>query len=184
MIKRNDKGQFIKENHISTEFKKGNPPPKHKKGCKCFRCSHLPWNKNKKMSKDFIEKVRQRNLNMPKVVRKKIRNTLKKLWQNPEYKKQMRRVHLGQRQPEFDKSSSWKGDKVGYRALHNWVEKVLGKPKVCQNCGKICTTRNSIHWANKTGKYLRDISDWLRLCVKCHKKHDKFLSSLNPPNSP
>lgn len=29
-------------------FKKGNPPPKHKVKCRCFRCSRIPWNKNTK----------------------------------------------------------------------------------------------------------------------------------------
>ena len=28
------------------------------------------------------------------------------------------------------------------------------------------------HWANVSGKYLRDISDWIQLCVKCHKQFD------------
>ncbi|KKL68010.1 hypothetical protein LCGC14_2129280 [marine sediment metagenome] len=32
-----------------TSFKRGNPPPKHKTGCKCFRCSGISWNKGKKL---------------------------------------------------------------------------------------------------------------------------------------
>lgn len=30
-----------------------------------------------------------------------------------------------------------------------------------------------MHWANISGKYLRDITDWVRLCVSCHKYFDK-----------
>lgn len=28
-------------------------------------------------------------------------------------------------------------------------------------------------WANISGEYLRIVSDWKQLCVKCHKKFDK-----------
>jgi len=34
-------------------------------------------------------------------------------------------------------------------------------------------TGKKIHWANKSGEYLRDKDDWIRLCCKCHKKYDK-----------
>jgi len=30
---------------VKSEFKKGNPPPKHKFNCSCFRCSGKAWNK-------------------------------------------------------------------------------------------------------------------------------------------
>lgn len=53
-----------------------------------------------------------------------------------------------------------------YRAIHNWVEVRLGKPMECENCGD--TSRSRYHWANISGKYLRDITDWVRLCVTCH----------------
>ena len=38
-------------------FKKGDKPLKHKDGCKCFRCSKKVWNKGKKMSEDFKQKI-------------------------------------------------------------------------------------------------------------------------------
>lgn len=28
------------------------------------------------------------------------------------------------------------------------------------------------HWANKSHKYKRELTDWISLCVKCHKKYD------------
>ena len=71
-----------------------------------------------------------------------------------------------------EKGGNWKGDKVGYRALHNWVHKKLGKPQKCEFCGKEKTTPKSIHWANLSRKYLREISDWISLCAKCHKQYD------------
>lgn len=67
---------------------------------------------------------------------------------------------------------SWKGDEVGYRALHDWVKRRLGKAIRCKMCNKQ-GKRHEIHWANRTGKYKRDIKNWVSLCAKCHKKFDK-----------
>jgi hypothetical protein len=76
---------------------------------------------------------------------------------------------------EFKKGmrpKSWKGENVGYCSLHQWVYYHLGQSMQCEHCGKIETNRYKIHWANKSGKYLRDLSDWLRLCFACHRKYD------------
>lgn len=69
----------------------------------------------------------------------------------------------------------WKGDKAGYRALHIWIVRRLGKAKKCEKCGKEITSPKSIQWANKDHKYRRNLTDWISLCVKCHKKFDKKL---------
>ncbi len=75
-----------------------------------------------------------------------------------------------------DKNSCWwKGDTVGYSALHKWVIKHLGQPDTCEHCGKkgYKTGRSwNIQWANKDHKYKRILTAWLRLCVKCHKEYD------------
>jgi hypothetical protein len=73
--------------------------------------------------------------------------------------------------PRGEKHWNWKGNEVDYRALHYWVERRLGKPQCCDLCGTI--ERKKYHWANKSGKYKRDINDWIRVCVKCHKNYDK-----------
>lgn len=64
----------------------------------------------------------------------------------------------------------WKGNDVGYTGIHAWVARRYGKPKECVHCGK---TEGRLEWANKTGKYLRNIKDWLQLCHKCHIRYDK-----------
>ncbi len=64
----------------------------------------------------------------------------------------------------------WKGDRAGYSALHKWVQRYFGKVGTCEFCG----VKRVTEWANKTGKYLRDRADWLELCIKCHRKYDKF----------
>ena len=82
----------------------------------------------------------------------------------------LRRSHLG----KFDeKAARWLGDKVGYDGLHDWVYRKLGSPMSCEECKKKCKNNYQIHWANKSGKYKRDIKDWIRLCVACHFKKDQ-----------
>lgn len=66
----------------------------------------------------------------------------------------------------------WKGENVGYRALHNWVERLLGKPSVCSVCKDNTKAHRQYHWANLSGKYYRDISDWARMCASCHCRYD------------
>ncbi len=68
----------------------------------------------------------------------------------------------------------WKGDKVKYNGLHMWVKSKLGRPKKCEHCKKTTNNPYNIHWANKSGEYKRDLSDWIRLCALCHKKYDKL----------
>lgn len=68
----------------------------------------------------------------------------------------------------------WVGNNVSYRALHKWVEFRLGRALdgACEHCGFTSDKHHSIHWANVSGKYLRELSDWIRLCVKCHGAYD------------
>lgn len=65
----------------------------------------------------------------------------------------------------------WKGDKVSYSGLHYWLIRRLGSPKVCDRCGTL--TAKKYEWANKSGKYKRDVTDWVRLCTRCHRIFDK-----------
>jgi len=68
--------------------------------------------------------------------------------------------------------SNWKGEKASYVAHHQWVRRYLGKPQKCEHCK---TTANRMyHWANVSGEYFRELSDWVRLCVPCHSKHDRM----------
>lgn len=66
----------------------------------------------------------------------------------------------------------WRGDKVSYSGLHKWVNKHKGRPSTCEHCGRTGLTGKQIHWANKSKRYLRNLSDWIRLCSTCHGKYD------------
>lgn len=87
--------------------------------------------------------------------------------------------HWFGRDVKGDKNPSWKGDKVGYRGLHYWVEQKLGKPNFCEKCRNGKLKNRQYQWANISGKYLRVTTDWKRLCVKCHKAFDKNRTKKN-----
>lgn len=78
-------------------------------------------------------------------------------------------------QVQGEKNHQWKGDKVSYRSLHKWVERYLGKPSKCEQCGTDNLSGRKIHWSNVSGAYRRELNDWQRLCAKCHKAYDKQL---------
>lgn len=77
--------------------------------------------------------------------------------------------------PKGEKNYNWRGKNIPYRTLHAWVRRRLGRPGTCQFCGKTGLWGKQINWANKDHKYKRNLTDWLRLCVKCHKNYDKEL---------
>lgn len=77
---------------------------------------------------------------------------------------------LGELNPNFgEKGSWWKGDEVGYNALHNRIRKTKPKPELCELCGE----KKQLDLSNISGKYLIDIADYQYICRLCHKKYDK-----------
>lgn len=72
--------------------------------------------------------------------------------------------------PEQKKLRRFSGTLSEYKALHYWVGQQLGKPSLCRHCGT--TSAKRFEWANISGKYLKDVEDWVRLCKKCHCKMD------------
>lgn len=73
---------------------------------------------------------------------------------------------------------SWKGDSVGYGGVHSWIRNTYGKAIYCEN--KTCTYKNPkrYEWANISGKYLRDRTDYIMLCKSCHCFFDKGILIL------
>ena len=67
-------------------------------------------------------------------------------------------------------ANNWRGDAVKYGGLHSWVRRELGKPGECAHCGT--KSARKFEWANKSGEYRRDVTDWLRLCTRCHRRYD------------
>ncbi len=69
-----------------------------------------------------------------------------------------------------EKNWKWKGDGVGYVGLHYWVRRELGNASYCEHCSG--EKSQTFEWANKSGLYLRDLIDWIRLCKSCHTIYD------------
>ena len=57
-----------------------------------------------------------------------------------------------------------------YSAVHKWMHYHFAKDNICENCGTTESTK--YEWANLSGEYKRDISDWAELCVSCHRLID------------
>lgn len=136
----------------SEEYKKRISDTLKKKGIKPpSRIGCTPWNKGKKWDKKTKEKMSEAKLKNPT------------------------RYWLGKKNLKVtgENNKNWKGDLVGYNALHTWVSKWYGKPKTCEHCQKTNLVGRNIDWANKSGRYKRDREDWLRLCKRCHALYDK-----------
>lgn len=69
------------------------------------------------------------------------------------------------------KNGQWKGDEVGYGALHEYVRHYLPQPKICSHC----KTEGYVELCNISGLYKRNFSDWEWLCRKCHMEDDNRL---------
>lgn len=98
--------------------------------------------------------------------RKRISEATKRAMARPEVKEKLKLATKlwGKEHP------NWKGKKVSYAGLHQWVRRALGKAKQCSECGN---KENGCHWANVDHKYRRKVEDYKELCVACHWKHDK-----------
>jgi len=88
---------------------------------------------------------------------------------------------IGENNPNFgEKAWNWKGDKVGYYALHDWVTKYLPKPGLCS----ICSEKKKLELCNisptyNPETYTRDLGNWLWSCQLCHVKSDGRLARFN-----
>lgn len=146
---------------------------------KCFgksRIGKVPtsaWKKGQIVSPETQFKKGKKHVNWGKTS-----GALGKHWKlSDETHKKMSKAQQGRRHPwQADElHHNWKGDDVGKVALHDWVKRRLGRPDTCEHCGRSGLSRNGIDWANKSHQYKREISDWIRLCRKCHKKYDRKL---------
>lgn len=73
------------------------------------------------------------------------------------------------------KAYNWKGDKAGYKAIHQWITRCLGKANKCEGhlFGIKCRgLEKRFEWANISGEYKRDLKDYIQLGHSCHIKYD------------
>lgn len=144
------------------------------------------WNKGGHLSQEWKDKISEGNKGKDGYWKNKTRpliseETRKKMSESSKGRKASeetkRKMVISARRGE--KNNMWKGDNVGYHGIHKWIAVMLGKPTKCEHCEKDGLTGHQIHWANISGEYKRDITDWLRLCAKCHAKYDNNYPWLN-----
>lgn len=118
-----------------------------------FKKGYTPWNKGKKMPPDAIMRgaLLRTGVKIPSLLGNSNASG----------------AHISVRD---EKNVMWKGDEAGYSAIHKWVIVRLGKPLRCDICG--INNKKSYDWASLSHKYLRDLSDWIRVCRRCHRKYD------------
>lgn len=81
-----------------------------------------------------------------------------------------------------NKSTALKGEKshnykkkVGYYAVHDWLQVNFGKASKCEECG----SDKNVQWAKLKGKtYLRKRENFWQLCAKCHVYYDGTVNNL------
>jgi hypothetical protein len=83
-------------------------------------------------------------------------------------------AHKGLRLAE--KHPLYKGEAVGYAALHIWIRSRKPQPAKCEMCGE---ETDKLDLANISQKYIRETSDWEYLCRKCHMIKDGRLKRLH-----
>ena len=93
----------------------------------------------------------------------------------PEAAENYRRANLA-RDLTGPRHPNWKGDEVGYHALHRWVERRKVRTGICSECGAqpepMGRRRVGTEFANVSGEYRRDLADYVELCVPCHRRQD------------
>lgn len=144
--------------------------------------------KGEKMSDEQKEKIRKSNLGQKRTketchnigLKSKGRPgywTGKKL--SAETREKLSESHKGYVMPASQKAKigrknekhhNWKGDFVGYGAMHIWVKRWKGAPKKCEHCRT--ESAKKYEWANKDHLYKRVLEDYIRLCTSCHRKWD------------
>lgn len=129
-----------------------------------------PWNKGKKtgLVPSTVFKKGHRSWNEGKSWSDKVKNKIS------ESKKGQIPWNKGKKHISITNSKhfGWKDDEAGYVAIHAWIRRHFGTPKICEHCGKSDIDGQKIHWSNKDHKYKRVRKDWQRLCASCHKIYD------------
>lgn len=105
-------------------------------------------------------------------------------------KRKMSESHMGAKNPR------WKGENASFVSKHIVIHNRYGKADKCENLdckyprkdarGRMMMKPALYNWANLSGYYHRDMNDWVKLCVSCHRQFDcgSLMINLNRENCP
>lgn len=139
-----------------------------------FKKGYTPWNKGLKTGVSGMKDKKHTEES-----KKKMSDNNARYWEGKRFDSEHRK-NLSLNHADFndEKSCNWKGDNVGFVALHLWVAKHRGRPSCCEHCHR--TDCKRFEWANVDHRYRRVLSDYIRLCTSCHRIYDiKFNNYLN-----
>lgn len=68
-----------------------------------------------------------------------------------------------------ESNGQWKGEKVSYSSLHQWINYNYAKPDNCPYCGK----KAKLDLCNISGEYNRNLENWTHMCRQCHSCYDR-----------
>ena len=72
-------------------------------------------------------------------------------------------------QKRGSENQNWKGDKVGYWGIHDWLKTNYGVAVKCEQCG----SEKKVQWAKlENKKYERKRENFWQLCARCHVIYD------------
>jgi hypothetical protein len=133
-----------------------------------FKKGHIPWSKGK------IGVLKAWNKGIPRD-----EETKRKISETKRIRRNTYKLQIEENNP------MWKGDMVGYGGVHRWIRNKRGRADKCEKCGAISGLtkhgRNNIQYANLSGEYKRNITDWIALCISCHSKLDNKVMNFNKP---
>jgi len=162
---RNEKGQFVKGHKVEQEWKdKMSEATKGRKSHRKGITFEEEFGKEKadEIKKKSSDKLKGRAGWNKGLTKEELLKHYKNGWKGG-FKK-------GHKATRGEKHPFWKGEEASLESKHCWVKRRLGTPRKCEHCG---TTEAKLYdWANKDHKYRRVLSDWIRLCRKCHIKYD------------
>lgn len=141
---------------------------------------HPLWGKHhteKSKNKMRNTKIHQYR-NNPELINK-ISNSVKKLWQNPEY----RRVHTGPNHYWWKGGVTKRQETLAHALrveLKNWAKQVLERDNyICQKCGLISKEKGvmQVHHIRSVSEYpslVLDITNGITFCKNCHRKTESY----------
>lgn len=98
-----------------------------------------------------------------------------------EHKRKMKKAAVGKHNGK--KSNLWIDGRAWRKTAHQWIIQQLGQPTKCEHCTKDGLSGQQIDWANTDHKYRKKISEWIRLCKKCHAIYDKTFNNTHKGRS-
>ena len=135
----------------------------------------------KERYKDENERIRNTKIKLYKNnywLKTRISNSVKKLWQNPQY----RQAHIGPNHPWWKGGLTKREETLAHALrveLRNWAKEVLERDNyTCQECGKKFDKKflhtHHIKPISKNPSLALDVSNGITLCKNCHFTTESF----------